>query len=128
MIQAGVGQHTYCLPPERIPITLKWSTLAQIMNNIGIGLVKISVCLFVLRVIDRTRKSLARFLWLLIAFITLSHLVQVILFIVQCRPMAAIWDKSIEGQCFSSHITYLAGYIGFGMSIPRFLLSPVLHH
>lgn len=29
--------------------------------------------------------------------------------------MAAIWDKSIEGQCFSAHVTYLAGYIGFGL-------------
>lgn len=29
--------------------------------------------------------------------------------------MAAIWNKSIQGQCFSPHVTYLAGYIGFGV-------------
>ena len=29
--------------------------------------------------------------------------------------MAAIWNPHIHGQCFSSHITYLAGYIGFGL-------------
>ena len=28
--------------------------------------------------------------------------------------MAAIWDSGIHGQCFSPHVTYLAGYIGFG--------------
>ena len=118
MIEAGVGRHASCLPVENLSAALKWSIRSQIMNNIGIGLVKISVCLFVLRIIDRTRKGLSRFLWVLMAFVALSHTAQVILFVVQCRPMAAIWDKTIEGSCFSSHITYLAGYIGFGKFLP----------
>ena len=33
----------------------------------------------------------------------------------QCRPMAKIWNPQLPGTCFSSHITYLAGYIGFGL-------------
>ena len=76
---------------------------------------------------------LSRFLYVIIAFVSASHLAQVsistiktkgsagganmvkiLLFLVQCRPMAAIWNPQIQGQCFSSHFTYLAGYIGFG--------------
>ena len=53
------------------------------------------------------------------------------LFLVQCRPMAAIWNPRVHGQCFSPHITYLVGYIGFGLdaltdlicaAIPIFIL------
>ncbi len=45
--------------------------------------------------------------------------------------MAAIWNPHIHGKCFSPHITYLAGYIGFGLdaftdlvcaAIPIFIL------
>lgn len=77
MIRAGAGKHIYCLALGRIPVAIQWSIYAQIVNNIGIGLVKISVCLCVLRVIDRVGKRLSRFLWVLIAFVTASHFVQV---------------------------------------------------
>ncbi|KAL8826988.1 MAG: hypothetical protein Q9191_003461 [Dirinaria sp. TL-2023a] len=77
MVRAGAGKHIYCLALGRIPVAIQWSIYAQIVNNIGIGLVKISVCLCVLRVIDRVGKWLSRFLWVLIAFVTASHFVQV---------------------------------------------------
>lgn len=121
----------YCLPLEQIPLVLKWSVISQIFNIIGIGLAKISVCLCVLRIIGRTRKNLATFLWMVVAFCAASHFTQVMLFLVQCRPMAAIWNPAIRGKCFSPHITYLAGYIGFGLdaftdlvcaAIPVFIL------
>lgn len=110
---------------------LKWSVISQICNVIGIGLAKISVCLCVLRILGRTRKHLATFIWVVIAFCAASHFAQVMLFLVQCRPMAAIWNSRIHGKCFSPHITYLAGYIGFGLdaftdlvcaAIPIFIL------
>ncbi|KAL2058496.1 hypothetical protein ABVK25_001224 [Lepraria finkii] len=115
LVHEGMGRHFYCLPPEQQLQAVKWSTISQICNVIGIGLCKISVCLCVLRILDRTRKGLATFLWIVIAFAAASHLAQVILFLVQCRPMAAIWNPHIQGKCFSRHITYLAGYIGFGL-------------
>ena len=77
MIRAGAGKHIYCLAPDRVSVAIQWSIYAQIVNNIGIGLVKISVCLCVLRVIDRAGKLLSRFLWVMIAFITASHFAQV---------------------------------------------------
>lgn len=93
---------------------MKWSIIAQKLNIIGIGLAKISVCLCVLRVLDRTRTGFRIFLWVVVAFVSASHLCQCVL--VQCRPMAAIRDPRVPGKCFSSHITYLAGYIGFGLN------------
>ena len=130
----GLGRHLYCVPSERIPHALKWSVISQICNNIGIGLCKISVCLCVLRIIDRARRGLTAFLWLVIAFAAASHLAQVILFVAQCRPMAALWNTHVHGKCFSPHITYLAAYIGFGLDaftdlicagIPIFILHRI---
>lgn len=115
LIFNGLGRHIYCLSPSQIPQVFKWSIIAQLFNILGIGLVKVSVCLTVLRIIDRTRRSVSLFLWLLIAFATFSHCTQVLLFLIQCRPMSALWNPHIHGRCFSSHITYLAGYIGFGL-------------
>lgn len=115
LVHEGMGRHIYCLGPTQQLQALKWSVISQMFNIIGIGLCKISVCLCVLRIIDRSRTGLAAFLWIFIAFAAASHLAQVILFLVQCRPMAAIWTPSIGGKCFSPHITYLAGYIGFGL-------------
>ena len=115
-VSEGLGKHINCLDVGQIPQLEKWSIISQICNVIGIGLAKISLCLYVLKIIgDRIRRNLRVFLWAVIAFSSASHLAQVILFLVQCRPMAAIWDPQIHGKCFSSHITYLAGYIGFGL-------------
>lgn len=132
LVFEGLGRHVYCLPREQVLQAVKWSVIAQLFNIIGIGLAKISVCLCVLRIIDRTRTGLAVFLWVVIAFVSASHLSQVILFMVQCRPMAGIWNPHIHRKCFSSRITYMAGYIGFGLDaftdlicagIPIFILQ-----
>lgn len=77
MIISGVGRHIYCLPLGSIADALQWSIYAQIVNILGIGLVKVSVCLCILRVIDKVGKALSRFLYLMIAFVSVSHFAQV---------------------------------------------------
>ena len=52
-VNAGFGRHIYCLSPSALPLVFKYSILAQIFNIAGIGLVKISVCLHILRIVDR---------------------------------------------------------------------------
>ncbi len=77
MVKVGVGRHIYCVALNQILSAVQWSIYAQIVNIIGIGLVKISVCLCVLRVIDKVGMILSRFLWVVIAFVSASHLAQV---------------------------------------------------
>ncbi|KAL8703894.1 MAG: hypothetical protein Q9201_002945 [Fulgogasparrea decipioides] len=102
LVQAGGGSHMFCLSPGQIYPVLKWSLLAQVCNVIGIGLVKISVCLCVLRLIDRARHKLSQFLWVL-----------------------------VHGTCFSPRVIYTAGYTNYGLdaltdlicaSIPIFVI------
>ncbi|KAL8840208.1 MAG: hypothetical protein Q9170_001415 [Blastenia crenularia] len=115
MVREGGGRHISCLPLGQIYPLLKWTLFAQIFNVLGIGLVKISVCLCVLRLIDRARRRLSQFLWVLVAFVAASHFVQVLIFLLQCRPLNALWDPKVEGKCFSTRLVYTAGYANYGL-------------
>ncbi|CAL8577739.1 hypothetical protein XPA_003558 [Xanthoria parietina] len=115
LVQTGGGKHILCLPPGQIYPVLKWSLLAQVCNVVGIGLVKISVCLCVLRLIDRARRRLSQFLWVLIGIVAVSHVIQVLIFLLQCRPLNALWNPKVKGTCFSMHVAYTAGYVNYGV-------------
>lgn len=114
LVQSGGGQHIFCLPQGSIYPVTKWSLLAQICNVIGIGLVKISVCLCVLRLIDRVRRRLSQFIWVLLAVVAISHFVQVVIFLLYCRPLNALWNPKVKGTCLSAHVVYAAGYANYG--------------
>ncbi|KAL9604300.1 MAG: hypothetical protein Q9179_001922 [Wetmoreana sp. 5 TL-2023] len=66
-----------------------------------------------------------------IAFVATSHMVQVMIFLVQCRPLNAVWDPKVHGTCFSPRVIYTAGYTNYGLdaltdlicaSIPIFVI------
>ncbi|KAL9603702.1 MAG: hypothetical protein Q9219_001021 [cf. Caloplaca sp. 3 TL-2023] len=99
VFQAGAGKHMFCLPPGSIYPVLKWGLLAQIVNVAGIGLVKM----------------LSRFIWVLIVFVAFSHLAQMMVFFVQCRPLWALWNPKVKGSCLSRQVVYTAGYANYGL-------------
>ena len=109
-----MGRHIYCLSFEQVLDVAKWALFSQIGISTTLGLMKISVCLFVLRVVDKARKSIARAIWLLIYFVALTHILQVIMYLVQCRPLEALWSTKVKGQCFSTHIVYMVAYLNYG--------------
>ena len=117
MIASGMGRHLICLPPDQVISMLEWSALSEPVSVIGVGVIKISVCLCLIRVVDKARRKLSRFLWFLIAFIIVTHLGLAMVFFLHCIPLAKLWNPEIEGRCMSTHTTVLAGYIGFGADI-----------
>jgi len=94
--------------------TLKWSLASQIEDAAGICIIKVSICLSVLRVVDKAAKRMSIFLWILIAFIIPSHFVQVGIFLAECRPLAALWDQALHGTCLNTRQLHLAAYISIG--------------
>ncbi|KAL9634847.1 MAG: hypothetical protein Q9204_002840 [Flavoplaca sp. TL-2023a] len=126
LVHSGGGKHISCLPTGQIYPVLKWSLLAQVSNVLGIGLVKISVCLCVLRLIDRARRRLSQFLYALIAIVAISHLIQVLIFLVQCRPLNALWNPKLKGTCFSHRVTYAAGYANYGLDALTDLVCAII--
>ena len=117
-IQAGMGKHLLCLTLTRIADVAKWSLISQILITVNLGLTKVSVCIFVMRVIDKAKRRLTQLLWVLIAFIIVSHLVQVLLFCLQCRPIEGVWNPFVKNTCFSTRVTYLSAYVNYSKSLP----------
>ena len=62
MITSGMGRHVNCLDPQSVVAMLEFSAISEALNVIGIGIVKIAVCLTLLRVVDRARRKMAIFL------------------------------------------------------------------
>ena len=60
---------------------------------------KVSICLFLLRI--PVQPHFIRPLQAALVILILSNVMLTILWIVQCRPVAAAWNDSIYGKCFS---------------------------
>lgn len=96
---------------------LEFSAISEALNVFGIGVVKISVCLALLRVVERARRGITLFLWFLLVFVAVTHLALAMLFFLHCRPLAALWNPEVHGPCLSTHTTVLAGYVGFAVDV-----------
>ena len=97
----GLGRHEYYLTAaqRRLFQVIGWADWIQ--TFITLALMKISICLFLLR-IGYTRQ-VARAMYALIAYITIFTAVSVFLFLGVCRPLRAYWDVGVDGVCLSKH-------------------------
>ena len=116
-IHTGLGQHVECLDPDRAYSTLQWSILSQAHHIACLGLVKISLCLCILRVIDRVERRIAIFLWINIAVVGAVHIAQLAMLLAECRPLNALWDRRIHGRCYSPKKAYTTTYIAFSKTV-----------
>lgn len=68
--------------------------------TIGTGLVRISVCIFVLRLVPAMKMSYRRWMWALLAFCTIFSVAEFLAQCFQCIPLIGLWDKSVKARCF----------------------------
>ena len=96
---SGLGRHQYYLSPEqrRMVEAAGWGDWIQ--SFVTLGLTKISICLFLKRIVDSSRVKF--FLWGLIAFLVTFTSVCSFIFLGVCRPLKAYWDVGVEGKCLS---------------------------
>lgn len=112
-VHTGLGKHIECLGPAGAYATMKWGILAQAQHIVCLGLVKISVCLCVLRVIDRVERRIATFLWSNIAIVGVVHVAQLAMLLAECVPLSAMWNPSVHGRCYSPKTAYTTTYVAF---------------
>lgn len=84
------------------------------MSVLGIGMAKVSVCLLVLRVVDKAAIKFSRFLWAMIAFVAVLHLTEALMILFSCIPIEALWDSNIEGKCNAVGIRFTFLYVENG--------------
>lgn len=97
----GLGRHEYYLnsAQRRLFHVVGWADWIQ--TFITLALMKISICLFLLRIVDT--KHVVRGMYALITCITLFTVVSIFLFLGVCRPLRAYWDVGVNGACLSNH-------------------------
>ncbi|KAF6228506.1 hypothetical protein HO133_008236 [Letharia lupina] len=97
----GLGRHEYYLTSaqRRLFQVLGWADWIQ--TFITLALMKISICLFLLRIVDT--KQVVRGMHVVISCITLFTAVSIFLFLGVCRPLRAYWDVGVNGACLSNH-------------------------
>ena len=90
----------YYLEPrqKRIFTAVGWADWVQTFINLC--LMKVSICLFLMRIVDA--KPFRYALWGLIGFLVLFTSIFVFLFLGVCRPLAAYWRIEKSGDhCMS---------------------------
>ena len=95
----GFGRHAQYLKPHQIQEFQKYTWGEWIQTFATLMWTKVSICLFLLRI--PVTKWLIRPLEVALAILILSNVILTILWIVQCRPVAAAWDSNLGGKCFS---------------------------
>ena len=96
--------------------------MAEIQATISAGLIKTSVCLFILRIIKGTHRKLSK---IIIAFMVINILgTLAFLFVIcfQCIPFKKVWNPTIQGHCISPKILADANK-GLGGEERKFLLT-----
>ena len=95
----GFGRHKIFLTSHQIQEFKKYIFGDWIQTFATLMWTKVSICLFLLRI--PVQKCFIRPLKAALVILILSNVVLTILWIVQCQPVAAAWDDSINGKCFS---------------------------
>ncbi|KAL8936178.1 MAG: hypothetical protein Q9211_004313 [Gyalolechia sp. 1 TL-2023] len=70
----GTGRHIETLTTEQLSEFIKWTFVEGVAFVISTCFVKVSVCIFILRLIDKTRRNMRHFIYVLMGFLIVSTL------------------------------------------------------
>ena len=73
------------------------------MAAIAIWSIKVSGCFILLEVLRDVHKRFRLFIWVLMAFTTLSTSIALLLLGLQAHPLERLWDSRVKGTRQSSH-------------------------
>ena len=102
-VRKGFGRHTEYLGIDSLVMALKYMQLGVLMATIAIWSIKVSVCFFLLGLLRDVHKRFRLFIWVLMAFTTLSTSIALLLLGLQAHPLERLWDSRVKGTRQSSH-------------------------
>ncbi|KAG7008073.1 tRNA dimethylallyltransferase [Physcia stellaris] len=127
----GGGRHVEQVSPKQLSQWLKWTIIAVFQTTVATCLVKISICLFILRMLNQTHIYLRRLIYVVLACLAVFTLAFLLAWGLQCRPLKAAYNFEIEGKCYSKHELWSINYgLGaynvltdfFCASLPAFII------
>ncbi|KAH8425084.1 uncharacterized protein LDX57_002832 [Aspergillus melleus] len=122
-VQYGAGRHTaYVLDTATTATHLNFATQAIYMW--AIGLVKISIGLFLLRFAPR--KGYKIFIWVVIVLMFLYTAICFFTLIFQCKDIRTIWDQSVKSECLQPPQLLALSYTNTALNILTDLIFAIL--
>lgn len=114
--KAGFGRHMYYLTLEQIVACGLYFHIIEILYVMSTAVVKVSACLFLLRIMTRgTSKLMRNFLYGLMAILLILCITCSLVIILQCMPVEAGWDPRVKGRCWKFNQILGVGYAQNGM-------------
>ncbi|KAL9108570.1 MAG: hypothetical protein Q9227_006656 [Pyrenula ochraceoflavens] len=95
----GYGHHRYYINEPSYNRFSYYSYGEWIQTFATLMWTKISICLFLSRL--PATLALKRPLHIAVALLFISNLILTLLWILQCLPVKAAWDKTVSGKCFT---------------------------
>ena len=108
-VHSGLGRHIEYLQPYEISNVILLTTITLSLHNIGTFFVRVSVCLFVLRLVPPTHRELYIYTYILIAFSAVITTATLLLILLGCIPIEGTWNTEIKAHCIArSALTTIA--------------------
>jgi hypothetical protein len=128
MTKDGMGCHLSTLDD---PVTsalhlVEWNSIYQVINVTGAFFTKLSIGIFLLRLQNNQKFRLT--IWIFLLPLAITTLAVVLVVLLQCIPLEALWNPSVNGHCISPEIPLDVSYAqsAFAILSDLFLtLSPV---
>ncbi|XMA16452.1 hypothetical protein WAI453_009243 [Rhynchosporium graminicola] len=109
-VRYGTGQHADALPPQMIPVGLKWWWACEPVYVLSNMALKVSIGIMLYRIaVSKIHRVI---IWTVMIVHTVYGTFFFLLFVLQCRPSAYFWTKYTggKGSCINPIITVDATY------------------
>ena len=103
LVKYGMGRHwEYILPT--LSNLVETFIVGEIGVCVAVGLVRISICLFVSRLIQGTHPRTRAALYIVLGLNAVVTLVAIFILGFQCQPLRKTWNMAMEGRCFTKDV------------------------
>ncbi|KAK6443081.1 hypothetical protein LTR95_000598 [Oleoguttula sp. CCFEE 5521] len=113
-LRHGNGKHRWTLSKHDYQYVNMMTMLTQLFLFPILCLLKVSVCLLVLRI--KSTKKLKWGLWALITMLVVTTLLPVIVLFAECRPMSAYWTGPAT-KCWDAKVRIYSIYVQTAVSV-----------
>ncbi|BCS08560.1 hypothetical protein ALUC_20930S [Aspergillus luchuensis] len=122
-VMYGAGRHTvYVENTASMATHLNFATQGIYMW--AIGLVKISIGLFLLRFAPRRGYKI--FIWVVMVVMLLYTIICFLTLMFECKDIRSIWDENVKSQCFTSSQPLKLSYTNTGLNILTDIIFAIL--
>ena len=106
----GTGRHVFYLDHYERVMAVKLNWVTQAFHIISTSVGKISIVLFIMRMIGNGHKIQKWMLTIMVSALFIISVICVAFIFAQCTPAAALWDPTISGKCWAPTVQQDYGY------------------